>query len=341
MSTTARGAREAAPVDFDRYGTIYAPRGGAEPAPQGTQSAYPFRGRISPDGPFAPASGRYHLYVSLACPFAHRSLIVRALKGLEDAVSISVVDPLRDGRGWAFRSGPGQTLDTAGNGFRFLSEAYEASTSEGRYTGRVSVPLLWDKQEHRAVANYYPTITLDLDTQFDQWARHPEVDLYPADLRADIDALDERIGEHVNHGVYHAGFARTQDTYEAGYREVFDTLDELEERLARGGPYLFGDRLTEADVRLWVTLARFDSVYYGHFGVNRQRLVDFPALWTYARRLHAIPAFSGTTDFDHIKHHYYGTQRHIHPTGIVPLGPDIDWRIPAARSATYPGEGGK
>jgi putative glutathione S-transferase len=317
---------EAGAVDFDTFGTIYAPRGGAALAPYGTTEAYPFLGRISPDGPFVPAQGRYHLYVSLACPYAHRTLIVRALKGLEAVVGVSVVDPIRDGRGWAFRDGTGQTLDNAGNGFAFLSEAYEASVPGGRYTGRVSVPVLWDTQTRRVVSNYFPTISLDLGSQFDRWAKRPELDLYPADLRIVIDALNEEIGEHVNAGVYHAGFARSQAEYEAGYREVFETLDRLEDRLRTGGPFLFEDRLTEADVRLWVTLVRFDTVYHGHFKVNRQRLVDYPALWDYARRLYAIPAFGQTTDFDHIKRHYYGTQLHLNPTGIVPSGPQLDWR---------------
>lgn len=330
--TITTPAQEAGPVDFDTYGTIYAPRGGTQLAPfglgpQGTGEAYPFRRRITPEGPFAPASGRYHLYVSLACPYAHRTLIVRALKGLQDAVSVSVVDPIRDGRGWAFRSGRAQTLDTGGQGFAFLAQAYAASVPDGAYTGRVSVPVLWDKQTGQVVSNYFPDITLDLGSQFNDWAQHPEIDLYPHDLRADIDALNAHVGEHVNAGVYHAGFARTQAEYEAGYREVFDALDGLESRLGDGGPYLFGDRLTEADVRLWVTLVRFDAVYHGHFKVNRQRLVDYPALWAYARRLYALPAFGSTTDFDHIQRHYYGTQLHLNPSGIVPLGPATDWRI--------------
>jgi putative glutathione S-transferase len=321
---------EADPVDFETFGTIYAPRGGAVTAPSGAAEAYPFRGRIAPGGGFEPAPHRYHLYVSLACPYAHRTLIVRALKGLEDVITVSVVDPLRDGRGWAFRSGPGQTLDTAGNGFRFLSEAYAASSPDGRYTGRVSVPVLWDKATGQVVSNHFPDITLDLGSQFDGWAGNPGLDLYPEDLRPQIDALNAYVGEHVNAGVYHAGFARGQAEYEAGYREVFTALDKLEQRLATDGPLLFGDRLTEADVRLWVTLARFDAVYHGHFKVNRQRLVDFPALWAYARRLYALPAFGDTTSFDHITRHYYGTQLHLNPTGIVPVGPDVDWRPPAS-----------
>ena len=330
---------EASPFDVDTYGTIYAPRGGAQLAPsglgaQGTVDAYPFRGRITAEGPFTPAADRYHLYVSLACPYAHRTLIVRALKGLQDAISVSVVDPLRDGRGWAFRVGPGQTLDTGGQGFAFLHEAYAASVPDGAYTGRVSVPVLWDKQTAQVVSNHFPDITLDLGAQFNAWAHNPDLDLYPVDLRDDIDALNEHIGEHVNAGVYHAGSARTQADYEAGYREVFEALDGLEARLRQGGPYLLGDRLTEADVRLWVTLVRFDAVYVGHFKVNRQRLVDYPALWAYARRLYALPGFGSTTDVDHIKRHYYGTQRHLNPSGIVPVGPDTDWQSAPSQGET-------
>lgn len=209
MTTTLSAPPEAGPVDFETYGTIYAPRGGAQLAPYGTTDAYPFRGRITTDGPFVPAANRYHLFVSLACPFAHRTLIVRALKGLEDVIGVSVVDPIRDGRGWAFRTGRGQTLDTSGSGFAFLSEAYEASSPHG-YTGRVSVPVLWDTLTRQVVSNHFPDITIDLGSRFDPWARHPEVDLYPQDLRSQLDALNDHIGEHVNSGVYHAGFARTQ-----------------------------------------------------------------------------------------------------------------------------------
>lgn len=318
----------APPADFEEFGTIYHPRGGdIRPTPAGAAEAYPLRGRISDSGPFPPAPGRYHLFVSLACPYAQRTLIVRQLKGLEDVVGYSVVDPIRDARGWAFREGPGLTLDRSGNGFAFLSEAYYQSVPDGRYLGRVSVPVLWDTHTQRAVSNYFPDITVDLGAQFNPWAKVPGLDLYPAGLVDEIDALNDFIGEHVNAGVYHAGFAATQEAYEAGYREVFDALDVLEDRLARGGPYLFADALTEADVRLWPTLARFDAVYHGHFKVNRSRLQDFDALWRYARRLYALPAFRDTTDFDQIKRHYYGTQRHLNPTGVVPVGPDSDWSL--------------
>lgn len=310
----------AEPVDFKTYGTIYdhEPPGGPRAEP------YPLRGRIG-DAEHPTQPGRYHLFVSLACPFAHRTLIVRALKGLERVVSVSVVDPIRDGRGWAFRAGPGLSLDTSGNGFTFLSQAYEATVPG--YTGRVSVPLLWDLVEQRAVSNWFEDITLDLGSALDPWAGAPDLDLYPVDLRPQIDELNAVVGPHLNQGVYHAGFARTQRQYETGFREVFSTLDLLERRLADGRPYLFGDRLTEADVRLWPTLARFDAVYHGHFKVNRHRLVDLPALWAYARRLHALPAFGGTLDLDQIRRHYYGTQRHLNPRGIVPLGPKIDWNV--------------
>lgn len=326
MSRTEERLVEADPVDFESYGTIYAPRGGIRPAPMGDDAtAYPFRGRISADGPFPAESGRYHLYVSYACPYAHRALIIRALKGLEDVVSISVADPIRDGRGWAFRSGPGQTLDTAGNGFAYLSQAYQASAPGGDYTGRVSVPVLWDRATRQVVANHVPDITLDLATAFDGLAAEPGPDLVPADLTAEIGALDELVGTQLNRGVYRAGFARSQAEYEAGCRGVFDTLDRLEARLAAGGPHLFGERLTMADIRLWVTLVRFDVVYHGHFKLNRRRLIDFPALWSYTRRLYAIPAFGGTTDLDHITRHYHATQRQVNPTGIVPVGPELDW----------------
>ena len=332
MSATTQTSAVADPVDFERWGTIYAPRGGAELAPYGTQNAYPIRGRIEAGGPFAPESGRYHLYVSLACPYAQRTLIVRGLKGLQDVISVSVVDPIRDGRGWAFRQGPGQTLDSGGGGFAFLSQAYEASVPEGHYTGRVSVPVLWDKHQQVVVSNYFPDITIDLGQQFNEWAQFPDLDLYPQDLRTEIDALNDTIGKNVNAGVYTAGFGNTQEDYDDGVAAVFGVLDGLEHRLAAGGPYLFGDRLTEADVRLWPTLARFDSVYHGHFQVNRRRLVDYPALWDYTHRLYATRGFGESTDLDHITRHYYGTQRHLNPSGIVPVGPELDWALeePAA-----------
>jgi putative glutathione S-transferase len=318
---------EAPPVDFDAYGTIYHPRG-LPPAPSHLhdqhQNAYPFRGRIEPEGEFPPGAGRYHLYVSYACPFAQRTLIVRVLKGLEEVISVSVVDPIRDGRGWAFRQGPGQTLDTAGNGFCFLSQAYEDSSPAG-YRGRVSVPVLWDKVKKTVASNYYPHITIDLGSRFNDWAKNPALDLYPEALRAHIDELNDFVAQGVNEGVYRAGFAGSQEAYAKAVGEVFAALDTLEKRLADGRPYLFGDALLETDIRLWVSLARFDAVYYGHFKVNLRQLRDYPFLWAYAKRLYALAAFRETTNFDHIKRHYYGTQLFINPRGIVPLGPLVDW----------------
>ncbi|RCG21964.1 glutathione S-transferase family protein [Sphaerisporangium album] len=289
---------------------------------------YRFQGRVTADGSsgYPAEPGRYHLYVSLACPWAHRSVIVRALKKLEDVVSLSVVDPVRDGRGWAFREGRGFGADPV-NGFTLLREAYEAS--EPGYDGHVSVPVLWDRETGRIVSNNFPDITIDLGTQFERWA-DTSVDLYPVDLRPEIDALNDLVYRTVNNGVYRCGFATSQEAYEEAVTALFATLDELEERLATGR-YLFGDRLTEADVRLWVTLARFDAVYATHFKANLRRIADYPNLWAYARDLYQRPAFGGTTDFDHIKRHYYTTHPQINPTRIVPAGPLLDWNAPHGR----------
>ena len=253
--TTA--AAVASPADFETYGDY---RVKAPPRADGAfvRPLYPFQGRVSADGStgYPAEAGRYHLYISLACPWAHRSAIVRALLGLEDVVSMSVVDPVRDGRGWAFRDGPGYTPDPV-NGFTLLREAYQAT--EPGYDGHVSVPVLWDKQSSRIVSNNFPDITIDLGTQFGEWAS-PAYDLYPAALRPEIDALNERVYATVNNGVYRCGFATSQPAYESAVAALFATLDDLDQRLA-SRRYLFGDSITEADVRLWVTLARFDAVY--------------------------------------------------------------------------------
>ncbi|MFC7385852.1 glutathione S-transferase family protein [Sphaerisporangium rhizosphaerae] len=319
-------AAVASPVDFTVHGD-YGLKKSTSATGAFTRPPYSFRDRVSADGGGYPAEpGRYHLYVSLACPWAHRSVIVRALKGLEDVVSMSVVDPVRDGRGWAFREGPGHTADPV-NGFTLLREAYEAS--DPGYDGHVSVPVLWDRQSGRIVSNNFPDISIDLGTQFERWA-DASVDLYPADLRPQIDELNDRVYATVNNGVYRCGFATGQQPYDEAVQALFATLDELEERLA-SGRYLFGDRLTEADVRLWVTLARFDAVYVTHFKANLRRLVDYPNLWAYARDLYQRPAFGGTTDFDHIKRHYYQTHPQINPSRIVPAGPLTDWTAPHGR----------
>ncbi|MBN6053578.1 glutathione S-transferase C-terminal domain-containing protein [Nonomuraea sp. RK-328] len=257
-----------------------------------------------------PEPGRYRLYASYACPWAQRVLIVRRLLGLEDLLDVTIVDPIRDEKGWRVPGGDPE----------YLSELYLASDPD--YQGRYTVPAIWDAVEGRIVTNDFPQITLDLETT---WATGP--DLYPERLRPQIDALNERLYHGLNNAVYQAGFARSQAAYEEAVARVFATLDELEERLAAGSPYLLGDELTESDVRAYTTLARFDAVYYGHFKCSVRRLVDYPALWAYARRLYAIPAFGETTDFDHIKRHYYMTHPDINPSRIVPVGPAIDWSL--------------
>jgi putative glutathione S-transferase len=289
---------------------------------------YIIRGRFSADGSseFPAEPGRYHLYVSLACPWAHRAVIVRRLLGLEDVISLSVVDPLRDERGWAFR---GPYADPV-NGFQFLSEAY--LVTDPGYDLRYTVPCIWDRKTGRLVTNNFPDITIDFETQFTAFHRPGAPDLYPTHLREEIDAVCDAIYGDVNDGVYRCGFAKTQDAYEEAFDALFARLDWLEERLSRGR-YLVGNGLTEADIRLWVTLARFDSVYHGHFKCNLRRLVDYPNLWAYARDLYSRPEFGETTNFDHIKRHYYMTHPEINPTRIVPKGPALDWTAPHDRDA--------
>jgi glutathionyl-hydroquinone reductase len=287
---------------------------------------YPIQGRFSADGSsgFKAEPGRYHLYVSLACPWAQRTLIVRSLLGLEDVISYSVVDPVRDDRGWAFTADYPDPV----NGFEFLSQAYLATDPE--FGARFTVPAIWDRQTGRLVTNNFPDITIDFETQFGAFHSPDAPDLYPEHLRPEIDAIAEVIYHDVNNGVYRTGFATTQQAYEAAFDALFNRLDWLEDRLSRQR-YLVGNQLTEADVRLWVTLARFDAVYHGHFKCNRNKLIEFPNLWAYARDLYSLPAFGGTTNFDHIKRHYYMTHPTLNPTRIVPKGPETDWSAPAGR----------
>jgi len=291
---------------------------------------YQFRGRFTADGSsgYPAEPGRYHLYVSLACPWAHRAIIVRGLLGLEEVVSMSVVDPVRDERGWAFHEGPGHGPDPVCD-FQFLSEAY-LRTDPG-YTGRYTVPCIWDRVTGRLVTNNYPDITLDFETQFTAFHRPGAPDLYPEHLRAEIDAVNEAVYVDVNNGVYRAGFATSQEAYEAAVTALFARLDRLEERLA-GQRYLAGGQLTEADVRLFTTLVRFDAVYHGHFKCNLRRLVDYPSLWGYARDLFQTPGFGETVNLDHIKRHYYMTHDRLNPSRIVPLGPLVDWTAPHDRA---------
>lgn len=283
---------------------------------------YSIRERITADGSsgFKAEPGRYHLYVSPACPWAHRSIIVRSILGLEDAISMSIVDPIRDERGWAFREGPGHGKDPV-NDSSFLSEAYLKTDPE--YHGRFTVPCVWDRQTARLVTNNYPDITIDFETQFRDFARS-YIDLYPESLRGEIDAVNDLVYTDVNNGVYKAGFATAQAAYEEAFDALFKRLDWLEDRLSRQR-FLVDHRLTEADIRLFTTLVRFDAVYYGHFKCNLRRLIDHPNLWEYARDLYQRPGFGETVNFDHIKRHYYITHGAINPTRVVPKGPAMDW----------------
>jgi putative glutathione S-transferase len=274
---------------------------------------------------FPAAAGRYHLYVSLACPWAHRTVIVRKLKGLDDAIGLTVVDPIRDERGWAFRDEPDPV-----NGFQFLAEAYTA-TDPG-YNARVTVPALWDKETNRIVSNNDDDIMRMFETEFDAFAKHPDLDLYPEAHRSEIDALNAEIYESVNNGVYRAGFATEQSAYAAAAAGVFNELDRLEARLAKSR-YLLGAAPVETDWRLFVTLIRFDAVYFGHFKCNLRRIVDYPNLWGYLRDLYQFRDIAATVNFDHIKRHYYMTHDRINPTRIVPIGPLLDLTAPHGRAA--------
>lgn len=287
-----------------------------------------FREWVTADGssgrPAVP--GRYHLYVSLACPWAHRTVIVRRLKGLEDVVSMSVVDPVRDERGWAFRPGRGHGPDPV-NGFAFLSEAYLAS--DPGFDGRVTVPVLWDRERGDIVSNESGDIIVMLDSAWDEWG-DASLHLYPGELSQDIDELNRFVYENVNDGVYRAGFSTTQAAYEEAVTALFAALDDLDARLATRR-YLMGDRITLADWRLFTTLLRFDPVYVGHFKCNVRRIADYPSLSGYLRELYQWPGVRETVDLDHIKRHYYVTHPSINPTRIVPVGPALDWDRPHGR----------
>jgi len=270
-------------------------------------------------GRFPAAAGRYHLFVSLACPWASRTLIARVLKRLEPVVGVTVVEPVWGEQGWAFADGtPGP--DRRPLGLRHLHELY--SRARPGYTGRVTVPVLWDTATATIVNNESADIVRMFDGAFDAWADRSVV-LYPAEHRAEIDRLEEVIYERVNDGVYRAGFASTQDAHREACLALFATLDQLEQLLSRRR-YLVGDRPTEVDWRLFTTLIRFDAVYHGHFKCNLRRLVDYPALWAYTRDLYQTPNVAATVDFDHIKRHYYQSHRHLNPSGIVPVGPLLD-----------------
>ncbi len=289
-----------------------------------------FRGWVTADGGsgYEAAPGRYHLYVSWACPWAHRTIIVRTLKRLESVVGMTVVDPIRDEKGWAFREGPGHSLDPI-NGFRFLSEAYRAT--DPHYRARVTVPVLWDTVTKRIVSNSDDDLMRMFNAAFDRFT-DSRIDLYPEPLRKEIDEWNSFIYEHVNDGVYRAGFATSQRVYERAARRVFDALGRLDKRL-EDRRYLFGPRPVETDWRLFVTLIRFDAVYHGHFKCNVRRIIDYRNLFGYLKDLYQTDAVADTVNFDHIKRHYYVTHDDINPTRIVPIGPEQDLMAPHGREA--------
>ncbi|KLK93791.1 glutathionyl-hydroquinone reductase YqjG [Microvirga vignae] len=298
------------------------------------RSSAPFRSWVTANGSpgstgkggFKAEAGRYHLYVSLACPWAHRTLIMRKLKGLEEMISLSVVHWRMLEHGWTFEDGPGVIPDPLRRA-QYLHQVY--TSAEPTYTGRVTVPVLWDKEEATIVSNESAEIIRMFNSAFDGIGAQPG-DYYPEHLRGEIDALNARIYDTVNNGVYKAGFATTQHAYEEAIHPLFETLDMLDERLA-SQRYLCGDRLTEADIRLFTTLVRFDPVYVGHFKCNLRRIADYPSLSGYLRDLYQTAGIAETVNMQHIKGHYYESHRTINPTGIVPLGPVLDLDAPHGR----------
>ena len=293
-----------------------------------------FRNWVTSDGSPGPSGrggfkaepGRYHLYVSYACPWANRTLIFRKLKGLEKLVSLSVVHWHMGEDGWTFAEGEGVIPDPFLNA-RYLREIYLAANNI--YSGRVTVPVLWDKEQRTIVSNESSEIIRMFNSAFDEIGA-TDGDYYPEDLRGEINDINDRVYETVNNGVYRAGFATTQEAYEEAVIDLFQTLDWLEDRLL-SKRYLTGDRITEADWRLFTTLVRFDPVYHGHFKCNLRRLADYPNLWAYTRDLYQQPGIADTVNMHHIKHHYYGSHTTVNPTGIVPVGPEIDFNEPHDR----------
>lgn len=292
-----------------------------------------FRDWVSTDGstPYAVETGRYHLYVCLACPWASRTLIVRHLKGLQQAIGVTMLDPIRDERGWAFRNGPGYSTDPI-NGFAFLSEAYVKT--DPHFNGRVTVPVLWDKRTRRIVNNSEDDICRMFNDAFAALG-NGKVDLFPQDIEVEQARLAAFIYDKVSNGVYNAGFATSQISYETAARELFTALDDLESRLGKQR-YLFGNRIVETDWRLFCTLIRFDAVYHGHFKCNVRRILDYPNLQGYLLDLYQQPGIAGTVNFDHIKRHYYFTHDDINPTRIVPIGPAMDLTKPHGRERMFP-----
>jgi len=295
-----------------------------------------FRNWVTNDGSAGPSGdegftaepGRYHLYVSYACPWAHRALIFRALKGLEDVISVSVVHPLMPAESWVFGEYPGATEDHI-NHAHYLYENYLKADPD--FDGLVTVPLLWDKKHETIVNNESSEIIRMFNSAFDDYTES-DLDFYPESLREEIDAINEIVYHNINNGVYRAGFATTQSAYDEAFDQLFNTMDELEILLSKQR-YLVGKQITEADWRLFTTLVRFDAVYYNHFKTNKKRLIDYPGLWSYTRELYQVPGVAETVNMDHIKYHYFGSHKSINPTGIVPRGPDIDFMQPHGRES--------
>jgi glutathionyl-hydroquinone reductase len=298
------------------------------------RQASQFRNWITADGSagitgksgFKAELGRYHLYISLACPWAHRTLIFRTLKGLEDIIPVSIVHWFMGENGWTFSAGEGVIVDSLFNS-EFLYQIY--TQADANYTGRVTVPVLWDKQTQTIVSNESSEIIRMFNSAFDEIGAK-EGDYYPVALREEIDNLNDQIYHNINNGVYKCGFATTQQAYEEALTPLFETLNWLEERLSQQH-YLTGDDITEADWRLFTTLVRFDAVYVGHFKCNLRRIVDYPNIWAYLRELYQIEGISKTVNFEHIKRHYYESHKTINPTGIIPRGPEINFLLPFDR----------
>jgi putative glutathione S-transferase len=296
-----------------------------------------FRGQVRADGSseFAPEAGRYHLYVSLACPWAHRTLIFRRLKKLEDVLPVSVVHPYMGEDGWSFAN-PDGTTGVTGDALLHKEHLHQVYTeADPRYTGRVTVPVLWDRQLGTIVNNESSEIIRMLNTEFDALG-DASVDFYPEPLRGETDEMNAFVYPNVNNGVYRCGFATSQEAYAEAFEALFAALDQLDERLGHQR-YLVGDRITEADWRLFTTLVRFDAVYVGHFKCNLRRIADHPHLSGYLRELYQVPGVRETVNFEHIKRHYYQSHRSINPTGVVPVGPEIDLDRPHGRVAVGAG----
>lgn len=298
------------------------------------RDASQFRNWITKDGSpgqngkggFPAVSGRYILYVCLACPWAHRTLIMRELKGLQAVISVVVVNPLMGANGWSFESAKGVDVDPVMNA-DYLYQLYQKA--DPNYSGRVTVPMLWDSVQETIVSNESADIIRMFNDNFSEFQSN-DYDYYPSELRDQIDEINEFVYDHINNGVYKTGFATKQSAYEAAVKELFNALDQIEARL-ENQRYLCGDRITEADWRLFTTLVRFDAVYYGHFKCNLKRIVDYPALWSYVRDLYQQSGIANTVDIDQIKDHYYRSHETINPTGIVPLGPILEFDKPHQR----------